>query len=138
MASSRLWAFASGRIGRQTYMIYTGGHLTLYVLLVTGVPAFPTALVLPWPWIVWVASRRLHDVGRTGWWALLPFGTGVVQGFVAAIERRAISLATGAVGPVGSTLAVIVVLVTIALMIGLAVMKGDEGENRFGSEPLTW
>lgn len=84
-----------------------------------------------------VLVRRLHDIDRTGWWALLSISSLVFLGVAAAglanPELLADRLGNGGLAAVG-----IAFIVWLILMIGLLVFTitaGTEGENRFGPDP---
>jgi uncharacterized membrane protein YhaH (DUF805 family) len=67
-----------------------------------------------------VLSKRLHDRGRSGWWAAL------------------ILLATVAVWPApDSFFDFLFALVLIWALIELGTMPGEPGANRYGPNPLT-
>ena len=66
---------------------------------------FPLATLLPW---LAVTARRLHDIGRTGWWQLVWLG--------------------GILPPVG--------LVIFIVWIVWMTKRGTAGPNRFGPDPL--
>lgn len=102
------YAEFSGRARRQEYWLF----VLLYVILsivagvidaVLGTEAVTLilglALLIP---SVAVLIRRLHDLDRTGWWALFMF---------------------------------LPILGTLLLLV-FCVMKGTEGPNRFGPDPL--
>lgn len=84
----------------------TGGFSTLMIVFVVLFFVFMLAAIIP---MIAVAVRRLHDRNMSGWWYL---GLAVL----------------GAVPYVGF-------LATIALFV-LMVLKGTEGDNRFGPNPL--
>lgn len=102
------YAEFSGRARRQEYWLF----VLLYVILsliagvidaVLGTEAVTLilglALLIP---SVAVLIRRLHDLDRSGWWALFMF---------------------------------LPILGTLLLLV-FCVMKGTEGPNRFGPDPL--
>jgi uncharacterized membrane protein YhaH (DUF805 family) len=71
-----------------------------------------------------VTVRRLHDVDRTGWWVLAPYGPMILAGVFIAMGS--------------ATLAMLLYL--IGLVAGLALlifmfMEGTKGPNRFGEDP---
>ena len=66
-----------------------------------------------------VLSKRLHDRGRSGWWAAL-----VLLAFVMIWPT-----------PRGAT-AVIALPVMVWAVVELAVLPGEQGANRFGPSPL--
>ena len=74
-----------------------------------------------------VGVRRLHDIGKRGWWLLMPFailfGTLMAAPFIGA-ARPVVALA----GPFGFLAVFVVILVWWA-------RDGDRGSNRFGPSP---
>lgn len=84
----------------------TGGFSILMIVFVGLFFVFMLAVIIP---MIAVTVRRLHDRNMSGWWYL---------GFVVL----------GLVPYVGF-------LATIALLV-LMVLKGTEGDNRFGADPL--
>ncbi len=64
-----------------------------------------------------VLSKRLHDRGRSGWWAAL------------------VLLAFGMVWPQPSGLRSLFLLVIVWSVVELGLMPGEEGANRFGANP---
>jgi uncharacterized membrane protein YhaH (DUF805 family) len=100
------------------------------VSAVTGLGLLPPMLAVTW--------RRLHDVGRSGWFALLPYGAGVVSGLMlvalaASVEPGAgpPSLALRILGPA----AALATLASFVLVFVWLVSKSRPGPNRFGPEP---
>jgi len=85
--------------------------------LVLGVSA---ALWIP---SITVMSRRLHDIGRSGWWQLLALGTLVLGGGLGWLGLSTIP-------------AVIVVMAGAVVLFVWTVRRGTPGDNRFGPDPL--
>ena len=91
---------------------------TLFTL-VTFIPSFA------------VTSRRLHDVGRSGWWQALPWLLVVVTVITGVLSGS---------NDLWAILAVVSVLSAIAVWILLLVwlcMRGREGANKYGPDPRT-
>ena len=117
---------ASGRLARTPFLI---GAAALVAVAVTYEAAVGSS-TLHWltGWFVYpallysaacVLSKRLHDRGRSGWWAAL------------------VLFAVVAMWPTphgfGSLLFVLIILWAV---IELGVMHGEDGANRFGPSPL--
>lgn len=94
-----------------------GGPVSLAVSL---------ALIAPTMAVSW---RRLHDVGRSGWWALAPYGLAAAAG--------ALALA-GAGAPTAEALSGFLglcALAAFALLLFWFIRPGEPGANRHGPEP---
>ncbi|HWU92022.1 MAG TPA: DUF805 domain-containing protein [Sphingomicrobium sp.] len=102
-------------------------------------------LLWTWPWIP-LLVRRLHDQGRSGWWALIPLSLGPVcalQWFTAPVGHAA-SMAFH-FGPLQAdkhiaatpwTISLMVVLVTLMVAnVLLFLWQPTRGANRFGPDP---
>ncbi|MBQ6224167.1 MAG: DUF805 domain-containing protein [Campylobacter sp.] len=70
-----------------------------------------------------VCFRRLHDRNKSGWYAFLPFILVIVAAILAGIPILALILAIAAIGA------------TIYLFVML-ILKGDNGRNDYGPDPL--
>jgi len=93
-------------------------NLTLRDLTLTSLISLPI-------WVV-IASRRLHDFDRTGWWSLVPFGIGILLGFMVSVG---VSISGAVVSLIHAGVAF-----SATMIIGLR--PGTPGPNRFG-EPVT-
>ena len=89
-----------------------------------------------------VAVRRLHDVNRSGWWLMLPFGALLaIAVFIGIFAAGAVGLRTGGEGPGAAAIVAIViagigVLATFILLLVWFCTRGTDGPNRFGPDPL--
>jgi len=121
-----LFLSPSGRTPRAPFWIAT---IALFILsaiyeAVTG----PTLRLLTF-WFVYpallasgacVISKRLHDRGRSGWWAAL------------------VLLALAMIWPTPrGARAVVALPVIVWAVVELVVLSGEQGANRFGPSPLT-
>ena len=73
------YATVTGRTGRKPYWMFVLIYMIIYIVLLmldgligatilSGI--FSVATLVP---SIAIATRRLHDTGRTGWWQLLIF-----------------------------------------------------------------
>lgn len=139
-----MFSFFTGRSNRQEYWV----SVALLIVVAFGLTIFHMQAASAAITVMWVITwmRRLHDIGRPGWWALLPIVLIVLvvtAGFVIGGEPFVNTLA--AMERMETAVAVPDQMLNIILGIGLAAViiqfgftiwlgarKGDPGENRFG------
>jgi uncharacterized membrane protein YhaH (DUF805 family) len=122
----RLFTTAGGRSSRRQTWIAVG--VLFFTSLIYEAIAGPTLKLLTF-WVVYpallgsatcVLSKRLHDRGRSGWWA--------------ALVLFALSL-TWPSARGGWAVAAFPVMVWA--LVELGVLPSEQGANRFGQNPLT-
>lgn len=122
--------FLEGRSNRVDYWTVIAIVLALSVglrLLFGGHGALIQEVVL-----AFIAVTRLHDIGRSGWWA---------AGALAIEYVGALALAANLRPDQYETLAPWIVGYVVLCVIILGAWKGDPGANRFGPPPpsgLSW
>jgi uncharacterized membrane protein YhaH (DUF805 family) len=142
-----LFFSAEGRIGRQAFWIgwlmLLGAHVVAgWIPLIGQVIAL--AAIFAW---VCLCTKRLHDMGRSGWWQLLPILLGPVLivasamsiGFSAILgEITNIDTDWAAMAGVGGLLvSVAIAFVTAAAFtLWLGTVPSQSGENRYGEPSL--
>jgi uncharacterized membrane protein YhaH (DUF805 family) len=91
----------------------------IFALSFLGPPALQLALI----WVVLsVETRRLHDFGRSGWWAWGCFALSCLPiAFMTVAPRDDIEVVAAAI----SLVAIVVI----------GAIPGNPGENRFGPPP---
>jgi uncharacterized membrane protein YhaH (DUF805 family) len=111
--------YLAGRASRREYWIMTAGIFALSLLIAEAVPAASTGLTVA---LAFIQLRRLHDFGRSGWWALgaatLPLVALLLWGSVT--EDLILTLGF---------------LVQAVLVVLIGAIPGDPAENRFGPPP---
>ncbi len=115
--------FWSGRINRATYWVWLGLILGLYRLfnLLSSKHTAVSEVVL-----ILVCVPRLHDIGKSGWWA---GGFFLAEIVIAVISFATLPLKLATV-PLG-----LFVVIVAGLMIWLGAIAGDPLANRFGEPP---
>jgi uncharacterized membrane protein YhaH (DUF805 family) len=120
-----LFISAEGRLARNPFLIAFAillGALMVYeaiagitVRLITGWIVYPALTYFA----ACVLSKRLHDRGRSGWYAAL-----ILCAFIAMWPR-----------PVG-VLDFLFTIVIVWAVVELGVLNGEQGANRFGLNPV--
>ena len=120
-----LFAAAGGRCPRAPFWIAAAALFV--VSAIYEAVAGPTLKLLTF-WFIYpellasaacVLSKRLHDRGRSGWWAAL------------------VLVAVAMVWPAPSGARVLLAIpVLVWAMVELGLLPGEEGANRFGPSPL--
>jgi uncharacterized membrane protein YhaH (DUF805 family) len=118
-----------GRIGRRSYwlwlaLVLIAGAVTVTIdTLVFGkFDGGPVTALASVPAIypqVCVQTKRLHDLGRSGWLQLVPYGALLLSPVLNAVGAAA--LATLLVG-----------VAFLGMFIWLGFFKGQDGPNRYG------
>jgi uncharacterized membrane protein YhaH (DUF805 family) len=117
-----------GRIGRKTYWLFSGlVVIAALVLAIVDEILFPAsedgvlssvfALGMTWPNIC-VQGKRLHDLGRSAWFQLAPYG-----GILLALPLMAVHTFVWIGG---------MALAILAFYVWLGFFKGEPGPNRYG------
>jgi uncharacterized membrane protein YhaH (DUF805 family) len=142
----------NGRIGQQDFwigiLILIGGNILVNALPVIG--------GILWLGLIWVGiaiyGKRLHDAGKTAWLHVIPWalsflfaiigatiivGGAVSAGLIADADdlsaQQIIALIFS--GGLGLLFISLSVLVWLVYTIWVGVMKGDAGDNAYGSPP---
>ncbi|WEF29773.1 DUF805 domain-containing protein [Klebsiella aerogenes] len=124
----RKYATFRGRSARQEYVVFTIANFILSAILglipvVGGI--FGLIIILPG---LAVAVRRLHDLNKSGWWLLAPYGIMLIGliGIAATVEegRAALWVWVIVLGGVAA----------LVMSIWMIFTRGTVGSNRFGDE----
>ncbi len=142
MLETFTWLFLSlrGRISRQEYWLGYVGVIILYIVLIKVLqPLFlewhrpdrswwyrdelDAALALPKLWLgsalTWPMAtlyvKRLHDMNLSGWWL---FAMPLLSWVASTLNASSLQFTMW------------------ACIVGLGVLPGTRGDNRFGSDPL--
>lgn len=140
----KLFLDANGRIGQKDYWIGVG-ILFAANLILSWIPLLGLVVTIAVIYGgVCVSSKRLHDIGKSGWLAAVPYGVWgaavilSLASFFGGIVSTAsyghdFGVMTGIGGMVG--LWSLAFLVNIAFVIWLGVTAGDPDENGYGTPP---
>ena len=117
------------------------------IVLLMGVASFGVVLWTIIPSLT-VQTRRLHDVGRSGWWIvggvavglLYPIAKSVVLGFEALYSDNEVQNLIDAfhVSTLGGTVMLLLAMVGLGLSIAVFVFSlqdSHRGENKYGPSP---
>jgi uncharacterized membrane protein YhaH (DUF805 family) len=121
-----MW-YRYGRINRPTYFLGLAILVAVYAAVnaVATRPAGVSEIV-----IILLMVPRLHDIGKSGWWAAAMI-LGEV-GVVGLAAWAAIALKNDEILPIASGLFVLVALVLLLL---LGCIRGQPGSNKWGAPP---
>jgi uncharacterized membrane protein YhaH (DUF805 family) len=70
---------------------------------------------------------RLHDIGRSGWWA--------VGFFIAGAHVQSLFLAGPEIFPGSNLIAIILAAMLVGALVVLGALPGQPGANKFGAPP---
>ena len=142
------YAQFSGRAGRREFWLFMLVHFILIVItsildrlllgdfssdsggLIGGIYGLVT--IVP---ALALGARRLHDVGRTGWWqALVAFWplTGAFGFWVAALDEGGSSPEALALPGILALISLIAAVIGLIILLVFAVREGDDGDNAYG------
>ena len=142
------YAQFNGRAGRREFWLFMLVHYILIVItsildrlllgdfssnsggLIGGIYGLVT--IVP---ALALGARRLHDIGRTGWWqALVAFWplTGVFGFWVATLEESGSSAEALALPGILALISLIAAVTGLIILLVFAVRKGDDGDNAYG------
>lgn len=113
--------YLRGRIGRLEYWIW----FALVVIVAIGLSAAHALLLSPVLQVAFITqqNRRLHDLGKSGWWALLLVVAPFVVGHLLELTMSR------------SQANVLSTLVGFAFILWIGAVPGDAMGNRFGPPP---
>ena len=120
---SLIFVSAAGRAPRLQFLVGSAALLAALVVFENAVPDIIRNLtaVAFYPGLLFCAacllSKRLHDRGRSGWWAAL------------------ILLAFGMVWPSPTGWRALFAIVLVWAAVELGLMPSEQGPNRFGPRP---
>jgi uncharacterized membrane protein YhaH (DUF805 family) len=116
---TRRWNWwLAGRSSRREYGVYIVLILALSAVL-SSAKGVGVGLTMA---LIFVQIRRVHDLGRTGWWAV-----------AATLAPLAALLLAATVGWDNAML--IGMAIEIVLLVAIGVIPGEAEENRFGPPP---
>ena len=101
-------------------------------------PLFGLVTIIP---SIALGSRRLHDIGKSGWWQLAIISL-MALGFILIIVGIVVAFISGSDGDLGFVVLLILVgsglcalVVTFAWGIRWFVRQGEDGPNEYGPDP---
>jgi uncharacterized membrane protein YhaH (DUF805 family) len=143
-----LFFSAEGRIGQKDFWL-AAAILFIFSIVIHAAAVVGTLLwfLSAYCWIC-IYSKRLHDMGRSGWLQLLPFVLGwglMTMGFIFGVGSLLGLIFSGmphflggiALGGMAFGFGALCVggLVHVILLLWLGLSPGQVGSNRYGPEP---
>lgn len=137
MGDWKAWFSFRGRATRRQYwrallvLITISFALSLLGMIPAGqliaLPFSIAANVAQWA----VVTRRLHDLGRSGWWQVPAMALGM------AAVLQVVSLGPDGVetNPGMATAMLGAMILSLAFVVVIGLVRGDPGRNRFGDPP---
>ena len=136
-----------GRIRRTHFWV--GWLILLGVGVVVGwIPfiGWLISIALIWPNLA-IVVKRLHDMGRSGWLAVIPYAALILGGIIAffmvgvgalansaALEAEDPAAIMALIGPIFGFVALIG-LICLAFLLWIGITDSQPGDNRFGPNP---
>ncbi len=144
--ASAMFSF-NGRLRRQhfwiSWLILLGAGVVLGWIPILGTIL---SLAMIWPNVA-IVVKRLHDMGKTGWFAVIPWVANIIGFFMIvsavgmaiftnpqAFESEDPSAALSMLGSMMGGLAVMF-LVNIAFLLWIGITDSQRGDNKFGPNP---
>ena len=93
--------------------------------------AYSLAFIVP---SLAVSVRRLHDIGRSGWWFLVVFVPAVFFGFQTALAGLTAEFDPTA-PPASMMTSALLLVVGCLVFVVFTLLPGDRSGNRFGPDP---
>ena len=128
----QLYGVFSGRSTREEYWMFTLIYLVVYIALSALAFALNSEMfsiiltILSFGVIVpslSITARRLHDVGRSGWWQASPY-IGMLFSFIGVFQESSVLMISGS----------ILTLVLFIVLLVFLVKPSDE-DNQYGVKP---
>ncbi len=128
----KLYGVFSGRSTREEYWMFTLIYLLSYLTLSAislvleselfqiVLSALTLAVIIP---SLSITARRLHDVGRSGWWQLSPY-IGMVFAMIGVFQESQVLMLGGT----------ILMLVLFAVLLFFLVTPSQD-DNQYGDKP---
>ena len=146
------WWQLFGWIGAFVFGVVDSSIVSLIVSLIGGVDVFSPfgtvfglAILLPG---LAVTARRLHDIGKTGWWLLawfivfflgtIPFILGIVLIVLSVIDIMSYESTNFTVSVILILIGLLVWLIAIIWWLAWMIRQGQTGPNRYGPDPRAW
>lgn len=144
------WLFGfQGRINRAKFWLSLIPVFGLAIVMGLGVAVF-LGTGIEWAiglaafaalvWIsVAIGVKRLHDRDKSGWWLLLYYVVpGLLNGAAEGIDPTSLAAEEAELGNMGVALVLSLISFAISIwaLIDLGILKGTQGPNRFGADPL--
>ena len=117
---SGVFWWLKGRSGRREYWTHFAVLLAVSVLLGR---APPIVQISPTVVLMFLQIRRVHDLGRSGWWAVAATVAPIVL-IVPVMRVASLEVAT-----------ITGVILELLLIAAIGVPPGDADDNRFGPPP---
>jgi len=128
----KLYGVFSGRSTREEYWMFTLIYLVVYIALSAVAFAFESEMfnailgilslgvVVP---SLSITSRRLHDMGRSGWWQVSPY-IGAIFSFIGLAQESTILMTSG-----------LILMVVLFVILLVFLVKPSEEDNAYGIQP---
>lgn len=133
----------NGRIGQKDYWIGVG-ILFAAGLVLGWIPLIGTLVSLASIYFgICVSSKRLHDMGKSGWLAAIPYGVTALavvlsaMTFIGGMMSAGYGDDFGAMAGMGGAVSLwgLAFLVNLGFLIWLGVTAGQPGDNLYGPPP---